>query len=423
MKNVKVKYSFAEWCRDNNHQDWLDRWDYELNGIGPEDVTYKTNKNFWFKCPIGIHKSEYASPSNLCVKKTPFICHQCNSIGQYMIETFGEKAIDKYWSERNTVDPFYVAKFSNKKCFFTCPDCGAIKYSAVYDWAISPFSCKQCGGGNSYPNKYVREFLLQLGHIYNIEILPEHVFTWSESIGNNCTRRIYDFVINADDMVIVEVHGIQHYEHGFCDFNGGKTLKEEQLNDEFKKKLALRNGILEKNYIIIDARNSNPLWIKNSILQSGLVEIYPFNETDIDWVRCNEVACSSAVHIVCDLYMNGVTSVMELSRQTGYCKKTIHKYLKLGVHNGWCDYSEEYRRCSNMRPLQCVENGYVFASRSACSNVSQDLFGEKLSAWNISLHIINQKPTCKGWHFIDITKEYFMSIQSNNPSIAFGILH
>lgn len=423
MKERKIKYSFAKWCRDNDHQDWLDRWDYELNGVSSESVAFRSNKKFWFKCPIGMHKSEYASPSNLCVKKTPFICHQCNSIGQYLIDNFGNDAIEKYWSEKNIVDPFCVAKFSNQKCFFICPDCGHIRHIGVYDWTMSPFSCKKCGDGNSYPNKYVREFLLQLGRIYNVEILPEHVFEWSENIGDNCTRRIYDFVINTDTQIIVEVHGVQHYEHGFCDFVGGKTLDEEQTNDVFKKTLALQNGILEDNYIVIDARYSNPMWIKQSIMQSKLMDLYHFCEKDIDWIKCNTSACRSVVRTVCDLYMNGITSVMELSRKTGYCKKTIHKYLRLGVENGWCDYDESYRRCSNMKPIQCVENGYVFASRSACAEVSEDVFGEKLSAWTIGTHIINQQPTSSGFHFIDITKEYFINIQSQNSNTTFGILH
>lgn len=423
MNNVKVKYSFAEWCRDNNHQDWLDRWDYELNETKPEEVAYRSNKRHWFKCPVGLHKSEYTILSDLCIRKTPFICKQCNSLGQHLINTFGDGAIEKYWSEKNDINPFYVAKFSNKKYFFKCPDCGNIKYTNVYDWVINPFSCKKCGDGNSYPNKFMREFLLQLEAIHKFKVLPEHVFSWSENIDVNTKRRIYDFVINEDNSIIIEVHGIQHYEHGFCDFDGGKTLDEELSNDAFKKALALRNGIRPQNYIVIDARYSKPEWIKNSILQSELSRIYNFSESDIDWVKCNEVACKSAVRTVCDLYTSGITSVMELSRQTGYCKKTIHKYLKLGVANNWCNYSEEYRRCSGMHPLQCVENGYVFASRSACAKVSEDLFGEKLSAWNIGSHIISQKPTSKGWHFTDITKEYFIDAQSNNPAIVFGILH
>ena len=423
MKNTKVKYSFAEWCKDNDHQDWLDRWDYELNGVGPEDVAFRSNKKFYFKCPRGIHKSETIALSGLCVRKNPFICNQCNSIGQYLIDTFGNDAIEKYWSESNIENPFSIAKMSNKKYFFKCPDCGDVKYSTVCDWVANPFSCKKCGDGNSYPNKYTREFLRQLSQIHKVEILPEHVFSWSENIGNNFIRRIYDFVINANNIIIIEVHGKQHYQHGFCEFDGGRTLADEQSNDEFKKNLAIANGISDKHYIVIDARESDPEWIKDSILNSRLSEIYHFSEDDIDWGKCNEVACKNAVHMVCDLYMSGVTSVMALSRQTGYCKKTIHKYLKLGVVNGWCDYNEDYRYCSVMRPIQCVENGYVFSSRSMCSHVSQSVFGKKLSIGNLSAHLIGARPTCGGFHFTNITKEYFTSVKSNTPDIAFGVLH
>lgn len=491
MKQTKVKYSFAEWCRDNNHQDWLDRWDYELNGVSPECVAFRSNKQYYFKCPKGIHNSEPTLINGLNRRRAPLICKRCNSFGQFLIETFGDDAIDKYWSKQNTVDPFQIAHatnksiwikcqhthhpdylikgsdfykgnrcpvcsnhkiisgindlatlrpdlvsyflnpedaktiavYSNKYMDFICPDCGNIKGMYVYDLSANGLSCKKCGGGNSYPNKFIREFLAQLGLIYEFKVLPEHVFAWSENISIDIKRRIYDFVIDENSPIIIEVHGKQHYEHGFGNFDGGKTLLEEQENDRFKKSLALQNGIAEKNYIVIDARHSNPIWIKNSILESGLLDIYNFCENDINWVRCNKVACSSAVRTVCDLYMSGITSVMELSRHVGYCKKTIHKYLKLGFNNGWCDYKEEYRYCSIMKPIKCVENGYVFSSRSLCAQVSKDVLGEKLNVGNLSAHLIGERPTCGGLHFIDITKEYFIDIKNKNPNIAFGNLH
>lgn len=52
---TKVKYSFAQWCRDNGHEDWLDLWDYELNDCSPENVAYKSNKKYWFKCINKTH--------------------------------------------------------------------------------------------------------------------------------------------------------------------------------------------------------------------------------------------------------------------------------------------------------------------------------------------------------------------------------
>ena len=42
--------SFAKWCIENNKQDILDRWDYDLNEYSPYDISYSTGKKYWFKC-------------------------------------------------------------------------------------------------------------------------------------------------------------------------------------------------------------------------------------------------------------------------------------------------------------------------------------------------------------------------------------
>ena len=56
LKNGK---SFYDWCIENNRQDILDRWDYELNGCSPKDISYSTHNKYWFKCDIrSQHKSE-----------------------------------------------------------------------------------------------------------------------------------------------------------------------------------------------------------------------------------------------------------------------------------------------------------------------------------------------------------------------------
>ena len=61
MKNIKVKYSFAEWCMDNGHEDWLNFWDYELNDVGPDEVSYCTKIKYWFKCRNKCHPSYQCS--------------------------------------------------------------------------------------------------------------------------------------------------------------------------------------------------------------------------------------------------------------------------------------------------------------------------------------------------------------------------
>ena len=54
--------SFYVWCVENERQDVIDRWDYELNNCSPKDITYSTNKKYYFKCNVHPeHLSELKS--------------------------------------------------------------------------------------------------------------------------------------------------------------------------------------------------------------------------------------------------------------------------------------------------------------------------------------------------------------------------
>lgn len=50
-----IKYSFEQWCLDNDRQDLLDRWDYEKTGFTPNEMFYSSAKIVYFKCLIKIH--------------------------------------------------------------------------------------------------------------------------------------------------------------------------------------------------------------------------------------------------------------------------------------------------------------------------------------------------------------------------------
>jgi len=47
----KIRYTFEQWCLDNNRLDILNRWDYELNKCKPSKIGYSTKKKYYFKCP------------------------------------------------------------------------------------------------------------------------------------------------------------------------------------------------------------------------------------------------------------------------------------------------------------------------------------------------------------------------------------
>lgn len=75
----KIKYSFGQWCIDNDRQGLLDRWDYEKTGFGPSDITYASDKDVYFKYPKGLHESELRKVHRLTCRndQKDFRCNEC----------------------------------------------------------------------------------------------------------------------------------------------------------------------------------------------------------------------------------------------------------------------------------------------------------------------------------------------------------
>lgn len=116
---MKIKYSFEQWCLDSNHQDWLDLWDYELNDENPCEVAFRSHKKRWFKCQNGKHSSELKDIHNAVVNNH-LVCCQCNSFGQFLLDEFGEHAIDMYWSDKNDISPFTISKLASVDIWIKC---------------------------------------------------------------------------------------------------------------------------------------------------------------------------------------------------------------------------------------------------------------------------------------------------------------
>jgi hypothetical protein len=109
--------SFEQWCIKNDRQDVLDRWDYELNDCKPSEITYGTGKKYYFKCPCGLHESELKEISKITTYKGSSICLKCNSIAQYLLNSYGKNALELYWDyEKNIgINPWKLARGSNNK--------------------------------------------------------------------------------------------------------------------------------------------------------------------------------------------------------------------------------------------------------------------------------------------------------------------
>ena len=139
----KQKYTFKQWCVDNNRNDLLDRWDYEKTGFYPEDITYASAKPVYFKCPKGIHESEPRKVYVLTNKKSDqytFRCTEC------MKELNIKKDLSgKIFGELTVIEPdIGRTKNNNNGTYWICQcSCGAIvSYLGTH---LVNGSCTTCG--------------------------------------------------------------------------------------------------------------------------------------------------------------------------------------------------------------------------------------------------------------------------------------
>ena len=126
--------SFSQWGLDNMGKDFLDKyWDYEKNnklGNDPWKISYGSRKiKIYIKCQ---EKDYHGSYDTTCLK---FInggrCNYCHSkkihsldsFAQYLINTYGENALELYWDyEKNTDNPWKLAKHSNNTFYIKCQE-------------------------------------------------------------------------------------------------------------------------------------------------------------------------------------------------------------------------------------------------------------------------------------------------------------
>ena len=108
------------------------------------------------------------------------------------------------------------------------------------DYYYSGVFCPQCS--ESRGEKIIRDWLDENGIIH------------SKGKISNTKRWLYDIIISSQHLII-EVHGLQHYEHVPFYHRGKRTLEREQANDRNKKRYAESLGY---NYMEVDYREHKP---------------------------------------------------------------------------------------------------------------------------------------------------------------------
>lgn len=293
---------------------------------------------------------------------------------------------------------------STKKIRPICPDCGRIKDKEMLICTIHKYhsiACS-CGSGMKYNEKLMFSILEQLGIDFETQKLSDMFHD------DNIKRKKYDFYISSLNCII-ETHGGQHYfKNGFV-FLNGKTLEDEIENDRIKKKLALDNGVIEENYIVINCKYSDLEYIKDKVIHSELNNLFDLSK--VNWLQAEEFAVSNLVKIACDYKKDNIKlSCNDIGKLMNLSSHTIRRYLKKGTILGWCYYNakEEMKKSGfinggyNAKVVECFKEGIslgVFKSCAELERQSEKLFGVKLNNSDISGVCLGKCKQSKGYTF------------------------
>lgn len=105
LNKLSKGISFEKWCIENNRQDVLDRWDYELNKLNPNEINYSSNTKYYFKCPRDIHDSELKDITRVTRDNLLIKCNKCNSFEQWCLDNNRQDVLNKWDYELNKFKP------------------------------------------------------------------------------------------------------------------------------------------------------------------------------------------------------------------------------------------------------------------------------------------------------------------------------
>lgn len=118
--------SFAYYIQQELQESLNKYWDWEKNDLNPYLIYKHSSNKVWILCDKTDYHDVYKTTSDHFVSGAR--CGYCgnlkvhpkDSFGQWLIDTYGYEAIKRYWSPKNTVNPFDIAPNSNKKVWILC---------------------------------------------------------------------------------------------------------------------------------------------------------------------------------------------------------------------------------------------------------------------------------------------------------------
>lgn len=305
--------SFQFWCENNDRQDLLDRWDYDLNIISPEEVSQRSLKKLYFKCPRELHESTPYKPVNLTAYSySAAKCVGCNSFAQLGIDNVCKDFLEKYWDyELNSdIDPWTLPAAARKDVDIYIK-CQNVDYHGSYktlpQWFKRGYRCPYCAHSEVHP----KESFAQWG-IDNIgvDFLEKY---WDKRNEDNP----FELAYKSNKKVLIkcqekDYHG--SYSVVVCDFTTGtrcpychmiKVHKLDSLGVKNPESLLVWSDLNEDTPYDIAPKSSQKRWFKceNAVHKDYFSTICRANSRAFKCPKCHQEDVDSYLQQKVDEYI------------------------------------------------------------------------------------------------------------------------
>jgi len=234
--------SFAQYLTNKYGDNAFDLYWSDKNIISPWEIEKCSNKKVWIKCQEKDYHEDYQiSPNNFGYNERCPYCshnngkvHPKDSLGQYIIDNYGQDFLDKIWSDKNKKSAFKYFIYSINEVWWKCFDKSHEDYLRKISISTTcEFRCPLCmeNRKESVLQEKVRSYIETL----NYTILHESYCTIVPK--NPKTNRILPFDNEIKELkLIIEVHGTQHYfECSGLWKTDNSNLVKRKLYDRYKK--------------------------------------------------------------------------------------------------------------------------------------------------------------------------------------------
>lgn len=220
-----------------------------------------------------------------------------------------------------------------------CENCDKVKNMRVEHLVRFGIMCTVCSRGTTYPEL----FFMAYNNTLNLNFVPQQTF-------EDFKDYRFDFV-NYERRIIVEAHGIQHFEES-GHMNHTSTVK----SDEAKRKYCKENGWV---LVELDFRESTFEFCRLSIDNTFLQNIDDSNVDDmLEFMELNK---RYDVKNITKDYKDGLT-INQISKKHNIPKTTINRILVKNNVTLRSGGAPKGSKAPNGKCVKCLNNGKEFES-------------------------------------------------------------